>query len=94
MAKDCVSCARSRPQRLLEGELFQAWHKNVSDFPLSVVTVKHTNSFGRKNKAHKGQWSTVTVFVATFISTNLSDSDVSVQFAVSESNLISVSYPS
>lgn len=30
------------------------------------------------------------VFVATFISTNLSDSDISVQFAVSESNLISV----
>lgn len=87
MAKYCFSCARSHPQRLLEGELFQGWHKKVSDLPLSVANVKNTDSFGRRNKNHKGVSSTVLVFVATFISTNkfTSNSDISLHYAVSES---------
>lgn len=54
MAKYCFSCTRSHPQRLLEGDLFQDWHENVSDSPVSVANVKNTSSFGRTNKNHKG----------------------------------------
>lgn len=48
MAKYGFSCARSHPQRLLEGELFLDWYKNVSDLPLFVANVKDTNSFKSK----------------------------------------------
>lgn len=50
MAQYCFSCARSPPQGLLEGELFQDWHKDVSDAPVSVANVNNTNAVGRKNK--------------------------------------------
>lgn len=70
MAKYGFSCAWSHPQGLLEGELLQDWHKNVSDLPVSIANV-NANWFGRKNKNHKGVSSTVMVFVATFISINL-----------------------
>lgn len=87
MAKYGFSCAQSHPQRLLEGELLQDWHKNVSDLPLSVANVQNTNSLERKNKNHRAILSTVMVFVATFISTNkfMSNSDISLQYAVQES---------
>lgn len=83
-AKYCFSCARSHPQRLLEGKLFKTGTRNVSDLPLPVAHVKNTNSLEKTNKNHKGISSTVMVFVAAFISTNrfMSNSDFSLQYAV------------
>lgn len=85
MSKYCFSCAWSLPQRLLEGELFQDWNKDVSNLLLSVANVKKYK-LRRKNKRHKGVSSTVMVFVAAFIYTNklMDNSDICLYFAVSK----------
>lgn len=86
MAQYCVSCARSPPQGLLEGELFQDWHKNVSDAPVSVANVNSANAFGRKNKTtrpieHRDGVCRNVYFLAKL----MSNGDVSLQYSGSES---------
>lgn len=86
MAQHCLSCAQSPPQGLLEGELFQAWHENLSDAPVSVANVNKTDAFGRKNKTTRSvEHRDGVCRNLYFLDELVSNGDVSLHYSVSES---------
>lgn len=86
MSQYGFSCARSPPQGLLEGELFQDWHENLSDAPVSVANVNDTNAFGRRNKTTRSiEHRDGVCRNISFLDKFMSNGDVSLQYSGSES---------